>query len=175
MPTISLAWGLSVFQRHNQEFHCELLHTSEEELRVNKGRKNFRNVKKGRKCKLCCFWTFFLAVDLSTGCFIETQNGLLPRGTCSLRNFLMLIFRSDLHNNYLDMSRVMRIKERTRWPANPEGFSVPFSFYSWHRYHAPVKRILNKTCPTATFLSYLKVTIVSRAESEAGPPSRWCW
>lgn len=113
-------------------------------------------------------------MDQSTGCFIEMENRLLPRGTYGLRNFLMLIFRSDLHNNYLEMSRVMRIKERTRWPANPEAFSVLFNFYSWHRCHTPVKGILNKICPTATFLSYLKVTIDSLVKSKAGPSSRWC-
>lgn len=48
----------------------------------------------------------------------------------------MLIFRSDLHRNYLEMSRVIRTRsqERTRSLADPEGFSVLFR----GRYHIPL-------------------------------------
>lgn len=90
------------------------------------------------------------------------------------KKYLMLIFWSNLHSNYLEVSRVMRIKETSRWPANPKVFSILFSVYSWHRCHTPVMDILN-IFPTATFLSYLKVTSDSSVKNKAGPPSRWCW
>lgn len=114
--------------------------------------------------------TNYVAYELFLSCWgpehwmlYTTQNKLLPTGTCNLRNFRVLIFRSDLHNIYLEMSRVVRIKDRTRWPANPEGFSVLFSVCSCHRCIQE---------PSAILLSSLEASTDHPVETKAVPPSR---